>query len=143
MAHMKLKTFKPDEQGVKKALGGLEAEIMELIWRNNKASVREVHAELLGRRQIAYTTVMTVMGRLVDKGILKKKRDGNHYVYQPTISREDFGRSVIEIVLRGIKKEMSAPVLIHFMESLTMDERTLAELERLLREKKEKLNDAK
>ncbi len=143
MAHIEVKSFKPDEKGIRKALGGLEAEIMELIWRKNAAAVRDVHAELARRRPIAYTTVMTVMGRLVDKGILTKNRDGNHYVYYPTITKEEFGRSVVESVLRGLRKDMSAAVLIHFMESLAIDERTLSELEILLKEKKERLKHEK
>lgn len=75
---------------VARYLGTLEAEIMEILWRTGAATVREVVDELAQRRPIAYTTVMTVMARLVDKGLLRRTRDGPGYRYLPTSSREAF-----------------------------------------------------
>jgi predicted transcriptional regulator len=70
-------------------LGSLEADIMGFIWREKKAlTVRDVVVALAKKRQSAYTTVMTVMNRLVAKGILKRQPNGGHYTYQAVQAAE-------------------------------------------------------
>jgi predicted transcriptional regulator len=78
----------------------LEAEIMEDVWRRQEASdgdlevsVRDVLEALnLGSKKRAYTTVMTVMIRLDDKGLLKRRRRGRADVYRVAVSREQYRR---------------------------------------------------
>ena len=55
---------------------------MEAVWDRGDASVREVHEVLLADRELAYTTVMTVMSRLADKGVLQREKRGRAYVYR-------------------------------------------------------------
>lgn len=74
-----------------KVLGELEAEIMETVWKFKNVSVRDVFDKLKKHRIVAYTTVMTIMGRLVNKGILKRKLDGSGaYIYTSSRSKEEF-----------------------------------------------------
>lgn len=54
-------------------LGHLEAAVMEIIWRQEEASVRDVYETLLQNRQIAYTTVMTIMGWRTKKSCIRKR----------------------------------------------------------------------
>lgn len=137
MKEFKLRSFRPDEQGLRKALGDLEADIMEVMWQRQKASVRDVCDCLEKDREIAYTTVMTVMSRLSDKGLLGKDKDGKSYIYYPAISRREFGRSFVNSLLAGLGHELSASALAFFVDNLNAeDEKTLAELERLIEEKR-------
>ena len=69
-------TFDPHKKGVRKILGDLEADIMEVVWSKTTITVREVFGELKKTREIAYTTVMTVMTRLAEKGLLQKNKTG-------------------------------------------------------------------
>ena len=71
-------------------MGDLEAEILECVWELGSASVKDVHECLLERREIAYTTVMTVMSRLAAKGLLISQPVGRAYVYEAAAGREDF-----------------------------------------------------
>lgn len=143
MKRFKLSSFRPAELGVRKALGDLEADIMELMWQRDIASVREIH-EALGRdRDIAYTTVMTVMGRLSDKGILQKERDGKHYLYKPALTKEEFSQTMFSSVVSGFTSDLGRQALSFFVESLTEDEDTLSELERLIQEKRKQIKDDK
>ncbi|MGH7405089.1 MAG: BlaI/MecI/CopY family transcriptional regulator, partial [Candidatus Methylomirabilales bacterium] len=64
--------FRPKEKGLRKIFGDLEAEIMDVIWGLGRATVADVHKVLEGQREIAYTTVKTVMGRLAEKGYLRR-----------------------------------------------------------------------
>lgn len=61
-------------------LGPLEREIMNSIWDTNEVTVREVHSRLKKKRDVAYTTVMTVMARLVGKEFLIRKKQGKAYL---------------------------------------------------------------
>jgi predicted transcriptional regulator len=138
---IKVKRFRLEESGIRKALGELEAEIMERVWRKKVATVREIHAELKGKRPIAYTTVMTVMTRLANKGILTKDKDGKHYIYRPTVSKEEFRQSVIRSIVAAIRRDLGSGALAYFVENLPADDQTLSELERLIKEKRRKLNE--
>jgi predicted transcriptional regulator len=62
--------------------GDLQAEIMSAIWGLGEATVEDVRRALPGRRRRAYTTLQTVMNRLVDRGLLDRERRGRGYVYR-------------------------------------------------------------
>lgn len=69
----------------------LEAEVMEEVWRRERATVREVLEALNeGPKQRAYTTVMTIMGRLHRKGVLRRTRTGKTDVYSPVMRRAEY-----------------------------------------------------
>jgi predicted transcriptional regulator len=71
-------------------LGELETAVMQELWQRAEATVREVHDALA--RERAYTTVMTVMTRLCDKGMLIRERRGRSDVYRPTTTREEWAQ---------------------------------------------------
>ncbi len=84
---------KPKEQLVatlKKLLGSLELQVMEFMWQTGEATVQQVVKTINRRRPIAYTTVMTVMGHLVDKRLLSRTMEGKRYRYQIARSRDEF-----------------------------------------------------
>jgi predicted transcriptional regulator len=62
-----------------KIFGSLESQIMPIMWRDGQATVKQVHRELIDWRDIAYTTVMTTMERLAEKGVLNRHRKGLAY----------------------------------------------------------------
>lgn len=81
-------------EALEKVLGALERDIMEEMWSAQGRSVRDVLAALNARRgpahPLAYTTVMTVMSRLADKGMLRRKLVGKAHEYEAAESREAF-----------------------------------------------------
>jgi predicted transcriptional regulator len=103
-------------------LGDLEAEIMECVWDGGETSVRDVHRCLLGRRDIAYTTVMTVMSRLAEKGLLMRRHEGRAYLYRAAASRDEFCVDVLRGLVGGVAGRMERPALTHFVETLTEDD---------------------
>lgn len=126
-------------KGLRQVLGDLEADIMELIWKDNPASVRNIHENLANGRTIAYTTVMTVMSRLADKGLLKREQHGRAYLYVPTQNREDFCSDAIGTVMQGLLGGFGEPVLSQFVDTVDAhDAAKLDELVRLIEEKKKK-----
>ncbi len=93
---------------------------MEVLWaRDEPVSVRAVHAAL-GDRGLAYTTVMTVLTRLAAKGVVRRRRDGRAWLYEPEAGREAY---VAELMLEAL--ELSGDrgsALVHFAQSVTSDE---------------------
>ena len=85
--------------------GPLEAEIMSIMWREGQTTVKQVHREIVDWRVIAYTTVMTTMERLAEKGVLNRRREGLAYIYTLARSREDCTllavRQIVDEVLDG------------------------------------------
>lgn len=79
-------------------IGSLEADILAIVWELDRTTVRDVYETLRERRQIAYTTVMTVMNNLVKKGLLAQDKTNIAYVYTPAIP----GREVAHIVLDSV-----------------------------------------
>jgi predicted transcriptional regulator len=131
--------FQPGRPGLGKVLGALENEIMEIIWsKGGEVCVREVHEVLAGRREIAYTTVMTIMGRLSDKKLLHKRKAGNAFYFQPSVSREEFTEKVVGSVLDALLEDFAEATLAHLASRVSAQDREkIARLEKLLAEAKD------
>jgi len=113
-----------------------ELEIMKAVWARGDATVRDVYEALLERRQIAYTTVMTMMNVLEKKGHLRKKEEGRSFVYRPTRpQRQVVGSMVREFVERVFAGD-AAPLLAHLVENEKLTSEELDALARRIEEKR-------
>lgn len=129
--------FSPQGTGLAKVLGSREAEIMEIIWQQGPMSVAEVRLALRSDRKIAHTTVMTIMSRLAEKGLLHKTPSGNAYLYSAAINREELGQQTVRSVINGLLEEFAKPAVAYFVGRLAQeDEATLSEIERIIEERK-------
>ena len=102
---------------------------MRLVWKAaGPVSVRDVVDELnAGRRdRLAYTTVMTVMSRLAEKGALTRVREGRGYRYE-AVAPDAAGLAV-----RGVMREYGDAALAHFVEEARADPKALKRLQKLL-----------
>lgn len=126
-----------ERSGLHRIMGDLEAEIMECVWDLGSASVREVHQCLLERREIAYTTVMTVMSRLAAKGYLTSRPSGRAYIYEPASSREAFCAGVARDFMSGMLADADRQVLANFVDSVTAEDKSrLDVLAQIIEEKR-------
>lgn len=130
--------FSPTKDGLVKVLGPLETEIMQILWQEGSSTVKKVHRKLAQQRDIAYTTVMTTMSRLADKGVLHRERDGLAYVYTPVISEDEFVNMVVRQVLDGLLDDYSDTAIAYMVDYLAHNNPT--ELRRLQREIAKRLN---
>jgi predicted transcriptional regulator len=101
-----------------KFLGPLEAVVMERLWKRGTATVREIVEDLGRTRALAYTTVMTIMTRLHEKGLLERARDGKTYVYRPAVSRQEHRERLSRELVRGLVDEFGEVALAQFAEEL-------------------------
>lgn len=129
--------FRPSEKGLRKVFGDLEADIMEVVWHRNPVTVGDVWEALRKDRDLAYTTVKTVMSRLAEKGHLKRRTKERAHTYEPTMGREEFLRSVSEEVLEGLFADFAEPIRAHLVKALRgRDVPGIERLEALIREEK-------
>src|SRR3972149_2611320 len=83
-------------------LGPLEQEVMGCLWKEKSVSVSDIHQCLQKKRKIAYTTVMTIMMRLTEKGFLTRKMEGKAYIYSPKKSKEQTTKNVVKSIINSL-----------------------------------------
>ncbi len=90
---------KPIISSSDRLLTEVEFELMTIIWGLNKVTIKEVHSHLPKERNLAYTTVATVVKVLEQKGFLACQKDSFAHVFFPLVSKEDYASTSIEHVL--------------------------------------------
>jgi predicted transcriptional regulator len=135
------KSFKLGKKGLGCALGDLEMMIMDTLWKGREAAGKEIFDELSrSRDQIALTTALTVLGRLVKKGLVSKEKGAATYLYKPTCSREEFTRNISHEVLKGVIEISTSSAAASFVEILAdTDLMELDRLELLIDKKREEM----
>lgn len=113
------------------ALGPLESEVMDVLWQSREAMpVRAVLAELNRARSspLAYTTVMTVLSRLAERGVVLRRAAGRGYVYEAALG------SPAEIAVRQLLDDYGDAALASFVDQVGGDEELRSRLRRLVDE---------
>jgi predicted transcriptional regulator len=116
-------------------LTGLELEIMKIVWDLKKATVRDVFERLAERRKIAYTTVMTMMNILEQKGHLKKSRQDRAYLYQSARPQKQVVREMVREFVGRVFDGAAQPLLVHLVQDRKLDAKDLQELRRMVRDR--------
>ncbi len=96
--------------------------------------MRDVCA-VLSERDLAYTTIMTVMARLASKGLLEKEKQGKQFIYKAALTRDEFENSIATSLLSGLTGTLGSTALASFVEGIEEDS-VLSELENLIRERR-------
>jgi predicted transcriptional regulator len=120
-------------------LGSLEERVMEAMWRAGPLAVRAVCAKLTGKPALAYTTVMTTLDRLYKKGLLQRHKDGNAFIYEPALTRDQYRRRIVAHTMSELIEQPSDadPVLAAFVDAAAdVDEDNLKRLEKLIAERR-------
>jgi predicted transcriptional regulator len=118
-----------------KTLTGQELEIMKVVWDLPTATVRDVYEALREHRKVAYTTVMTMMKILEQKGYLIRKQVDRAYVYRPAQPKKRVIQALVRDFVNRVFNGSAEPLLVHLIEDnrLTADE--IEEIRRLVGEK--------
>lgn len=106
---------------------------MDTVWEKGSASVRDVMTHInSGKRKLAYTTIMTVMQRLKDKGWLAAHKEGRAFIYEPAVRPEEAEAKAVSKVVRELVSDHGDVAIAQFLKE--MDEIPpdyLAQLEKL------------
>lgn len=110
---------------------------MEIAWKRGEVTVRDVYDTLRQKRDLAYTTVMTVVHNLRRKGLLAQRVEGNTHFFTTVQSRSQFVSSRVGELLDSLLESFTEPVMTHLLERFSKaDPEQLAELERLIAERR-------
>lgn len=113
------------------SLGDLERAVMDVLWDSDgDMSVREVHERLALNRDLAYTTVMTVLDRLAKKKVVTRVRDGRAWQYSPTASREEMTAATMRNTLESLDTSDRKAAMLHFIGGAS--EQEISDLQALL-----------
>jgi BlaI family transcriptional regulator, penicillinase repressor len=114
-----------------KTLTGQELEIMKVVWEREQATVRDVYEALLERRKVAYTTVMTMMKILEQKGYLKKSQEERAYVYRPAQPKGQVIGGMVREFINRVFNGSAEPLLVHLVEEHHLSPKDLEDIARL------------
>jgi BlaI family transcriptional regulator, penicillinase repressor len=132
-----LRGFRPTASGIKQVLGELEAEVINVLWRQPSQTVVEVEQRLRRKREIAHTTVLTTLDRMHRKGYLSREKRGKAFVYSARYTQEEFERALTQEVLSALLGGLGDPVLSTFVDLVGEDTAKLNHLESLIKQRRE------
>jgi BlaI family transcriptional regulator, penicillinase repressor len=113
-------------------VGETEMEVLHHVWELKQATVAQVHDRIMETRKLAYTTVMTVMKNLADKGFLQYERDGATYVYSPAREPEEVQGSLVSGLVAKVFRGSPAALVQTLVQYEDLSEGQLAEIRRII-----------
>lgn len=127
-------TVRLSADGLAKVLGDLEARVMSTVWALGRPSAaRMVHERVAREHTVAIHTVITVLNKLVEKGLLRREKRDDLLHYEPTLSEDDFRTQASRQVVEGILSFGPDAVTASFVDVLAeRNPEQLAELARLI-----------
>jgi BlaI family penicillinase repressor len=119
-------------------LSKLEFQIMEALWTQGQASIREIQETFPARRRPAYTTIQTTVYRMEAKNIVRRvKKVGNFHIFAAAVSRSAAQRRLIDDLL-ALFGGRTQPVMAHLIESGKLTLEDVKEAEKALRQMERK-----
>ena len=130
-------TIRLSADGLAKVLGDLEARVMRAAWTlPDPAAARAIHALVVAEHEVAPLTVITVLNRLVGKGLLRREKLDGVLHYQASLSEEEFRARTARRMVEGILAFGPSALAASFVDALAEhDPATLREMDRRIRAK--------
>lgn len=111
-----------------KGLTPAERRVMEALWRRGEATVRDVAEDLSAEKAVAYTTVLTVLRVLTEKGFVKAREEGRAHVFRPLVSEDEARKKALRQLVSDFFGGSPAALAQHLVsEELTAKERARIE----------------
>lgn len=114
----------------------VEHELMEIIWKLGQGTVRDVLACLPNKRQLAYTSVSTILRILQQKKILDAEKIGKQHVYRPLLSKEKFAKYSVNSMVKQIFSGKSMDLVAYLVDQQSLSTEEIETLQKLLDAKK-------
>lgn len=123
------------------SLSELQLSLMRVLWARGEASTAEVAEALRSERDLAHTTVATLLTRLEKRGLLASRREGRALLYQPLVTQADVQRSMVGSLVDSLFAGRASALVSHLLDARGVDAGELAELQALLKQRKEARRD--
>lgn len=119
----------------------LELEILKVLWRIGPATVRQVQSELAAERELAYTSVMTMMTIMARKGYAKRTKEGRSFVYRAAYQETRATKSMLQDLIDRLFGGSTTAVMQHLLEASELDEDELKQIRSLINRKVREKNE--
>jgi BlaI family penicillinase repressor len=113
----------------------LELQILKILWRDGPSPVRHVRDALSQFRNLAYTSVMTIMNIMTKKGYLKRRKHRGRYAYSPKVSERSVSGGILSDLMDRVFDGSAVALMLNLLETSDVDERELKELREIIRSK--------
>lgn len=118
-----------------KPLTATELEMMNVIWRLGPCTVAQVVDELRTQRELAYTSVSTIIRILEQKNFLGSRREGRGHVYEPLVSKEEYQAQALKRIVSSVFDGAPALLVQRLLDSGSLRAEELAKIKAVLRER--------
>jgi predicted transcriptional regulator len=122
-------------QRIEKPLTATELEMMNVIWRIGPCSVLQVVEQLRPERELAYTSVSTIVRILEQKGYVTSSKEGRGHLYDAAVSKEEYQRSTVQRMVTSVFDNAPALLVRRLLDTDSLSADDLAEIRALLRKK--------
>jgi predicted transcriptional regulator len=116
------------------SLTDLQLAIMRVLWDRDEATVLEVQERLRPDRDLAQTTIATLLSRLEKRGVIAHRLDGRQFVYRPLVSEQDVRRSMVSELTTLLFDGSAAALMSHLLRSRDIDPGDLDRVKRMIAE---------
>lgn len=117
----------------------VEHELMEILWKLGQGTVRDVIARLPKDRDLAYTSVSTILRILQQKKILTAIKTGKQHVYQPILTKDKFAAHTVKTMVKHVFSGNSVSMVAHLVDTNNLSIEEIDAIQKLLESKKKGL----
>ena len=117
------------------ALTDHELRLMSVLWERREATVAEIVGSL-EPPPLAYTTVMTTLGTLEDKGYVAHTKDGRAFVYRPVVERSEAATSLLDALLERFFRSSPGDLALRLLQDERLSAEEIAAIKRAIARKK-------
>ena len=121
----------------KESLSKTEWSIMKICWEKGESTARTIYEESLKEKKREYSSVKTMLDRIVNKGYLKRKKFGPLWIYEPTVSRPKVLAQAIDNFVDTVLDNALTPLFTHFLKKEKLSPEDIEALEQLIKKSKE------
>jgi len=117
-------------------LGDLQLKIMKVLWERGEATVADVHTALSDERELAYTTMATMLRKLEARGLVRHRVDGRSFVYHAAVAADAVAQGMADHLLDRLFEGSLSDLVGHLLTTREVTREELSKLERLIAERK-------
>jgi len=110
----------------------LELEILKIFWQQGPRTGRQVRDALAGRRDLAYTSVMTMLKIMTGKGFLRRKKTAGGFVFHPRVEHQAVARTMLGDIVARVFDGSTEAVMLSLLDQADVDREELGKLRELI-----------
>ena len=117
----------------------VEFELMTILWKIGQGTVRDVMAHLPANRNLAYTSVSTILRILQQKKILLAEKAGRNHIYLPILSKENFASHSVNKIINQVFSGNSLDLVTYLMDAMNLTLHEISSIQEVLNSRKKEL----